>query len=308
MNSHDSLFSLFSALDTVLSLHYASSITTPKLNDICVKATNMSGTRIDASTIEMILRYFPQAYKVISHGRNTFDYFITVPADVPIWKFGTQLPLRKRQFVDLVKDATETPKRVSLAAIAEAETPLKSPQKALLSSIKTTTTNTSLTKSSPTKTSPAKVIKVSDLRNDLSKFLFKEKISAIQLSNANGLSLLERIKLKEKQRRSHESPQAKYQAQIEGKMPAVYDVIYELAHSLNLETGAPKSRSFLLHKIISIVRDSLTFEIAESEVQDVIHELASRLGQEKIQVLQRGGVKALKVYQLDREADLVLIN
>jgi len=318
------LAALFSAIDTVLSLHYASSITTPKLNDVCARATSMCGKRITSSTLEAILAYFPQAYKIISYGRNSYDYAITVPSGMLVMKFGMQLPLRSAEFDRLLK-STESPNPVTLASIAIVETPLVSPvkssgrsfnaleeslPKSLLGDINddAATNPSSPTKrrlkSSPTKrSSPTKVSKASLLRNDASKFQFKEKIAAVEASKS-GLSLLERIRLKEKQLKSQETPEARYHDQVLGKMPAVYDVIYELAPVASL---GPKSHSFSLPKVISIVQDSFTFNIADTEVLDVIRELESRLGPEKLHILERGGVHAIKVFQLDRNTDLSLI-
>lgn len=297
MDHQNGLISLFTAIDTVLNLHYASSITTPQLNDVCRKATAMSGKRIDASTLEQILAVFPEAYKIIFHGRNSYDYSITVPAGVPVRTFGTQLPARKRKLELLLpKNGPVDP--IKLQTVAVLETPLRSPKKSDRASLSPSV--------SPTKSSPTKISKASLLRNDLSKFLFKEKLAAVEASS-HGLSLLERIRLKEKQQQSQESPQAKYQTQIRGKMPSVYDVIYELANSSNLEADAPKSRTFPLNKVVSIVKDSLAFEIAESEVLDVINELQSVLGTTKMQIVQREQVRVMRVYQLDRNQDLASI-
>lgn len=271
----------------------------------------MCGSRITQSTIESILAFFPLAYKIISYGQNAYDYAITVPAGTHVLKFATQLPLRKAQFERLVKDTSDHPTPTTLASVAIVETPLSSPVKngRLFSSRGSSPAKSSASSlnSSPTKanTSPTKVTKASYLRNDASKFHFKEKLAAVEASKS-GLSLLERIRLKEKQLKSQEPPEVRYQAQIVGKLPAVYDVLYELAPVSTLESG-PKSRSFSLPKVISIVQDSFDFDMADTEVMDVIRELESRLGKERIHILERGGVHAIKVFQLDRTTDLGLL-
>lgn len=273
----------------------------------------MSGTRITQSTIESILAFFPLAYKIISHGQNTYDYAITVPAGTQVLKFATQLPLRKAQFERLVKNAPEPATPITLASVAIVETPLSSPIKngrifpSQGSSPAKSGTSLGSPNSSPTKakTPTTKVTKASYLRNDASKFQLKEKIAAAEASKS-GLSLLERIRLKEKQLKSQEPPEVRYQAQIVGKLPAVYDVLYELAPVPTLDSG-PKSRSFSLPKVISIVQDSFDFDLADTEVMDVIRELELRLGKERIHVLERGGVHAIKVFHLDRTTDLGLL-
>lgn len=305
----NAILAQFSAIDTVLHLHYASSITTPKVGDICAKASTMCGKRVTSASLELILHYFPEAYKIVSYGPHAYDYYITVPPKVAILKFGTQLPSRKLKFERLLENADLANKRgdaPTLASVAVLESSLVAAVGlGLPISSRFSSPNTSPVKKLP-RGSPTKITKASLLRNDRSKFLFKEKISAVESSNAKGLSLLERIKLKEKNLHNLETPESKYHAQINGKLSAVYEVIYELA--LSLEANAPKIRSFLLHKVASIVQDSFSSRIAETEVLDAINELESRLGPDKIHVIARGGVQALKVAQLDRNSDLSLIS
>lgn len=269
------LLSLFSAIDTVLSLHYSSNTAVPRLHDLCVRATRLTNKRVTTDTFEQLLAYDPKLYKVVSFGTDTYDYGIGIPDGVSVTKFSSLLPERKRHFQQL---ATHDVEPVPLALLAV-------PESRVLSPVKTSP------KKSPTKVQkPAQM-----LRNSLAKFMFKEKTTG-------GGSLLERIKLKEKLQRAADeeaTPQLKYDKHIGSKLLEVYDVLYEL--SSNTCTTYP------LGKLISIVTDSFSYAISEEEVRDVIMELEKKLGSARIEILRRGPVCAVKVFPLDRTLDLALL-
>lgn len=289
---------LFSAIDTVLSLHYASSISTPKINVICSRATHLANKRIDTSTFGRILAYNPNLYKIVSSGSGSYEFGVTVPENTPVAQFSSCLPSRRRQFEQLVSlklDDAMIP--ISLGSVAVIEALSLSPRKS--------------SSSSPTKVSPVKITKnvSKSMKNDGSRFLFKEKLAAVEASKANGLSLIERIRLKEKmnkENRGIDTPEKRYENLIYSKMPAVYDVLYELCDSNISRDQLLNFRSYPLSKIVSIVCDSFVFNIAESEVRDTIKALERRLTP-NIQTIDRDGVQAVKIFQLDREKDLRLL-
>lgn len=286
---------LFSAIDTVLSLHFASSITIPRLHNLCEKATDLVQKRVDISTFELILAIDPTVYKIVSFGSESYDYGVTLPDSLPIPKFGTILPLRRRQFEERLTDTLPEPVKLSqIAVLLISQTPKSSPTKSSSKKVS----------KSPTKKSPSKL-----LRNDLAKFQFREKIASVETSKANGLSLLERIKLKEQLSKgaSIETPKMRYDANILSKMPAVYEIIYELA-STSTPQGSHEFKSFALPKVISVVKDSFLLDIADTEVNDVIMAIEEKLGHEKIQTLKRGRISAIKVFLLNREHDLQLLS
>lgn len=301
----NALVAQFSALDTVLHLHYASLITTPKLSEICGKALTMCGKRMSSQTLERILFFYPEAYKIVTHGPQTYDYYVTVPDNVPVAKFGAEIPARKLRFVDLLEYSGNSQKHdleiPDLAHYAVVDVSIRPLTLLLPFSSRFLSPNTSPVKKTP-RNSPTKITKATLLKNDRSKFSFKEKIAQVQSENAKGLSLLERIKLKEQNLQFRELPELNYNNQITGRLPAVYDVLYELS-----QTQEAKTKSFLLTKVALIVQDSIFLRVAESEILDIIKELQLKLGQEKIHIVTRGGVRALRISQLDRNSDLNLI-
>ncbi|PSK41053.1 hypothetical protein C7M61_000724 [Candidozyma pseudohaemuli] len=158
-------------------------------------------------------------------------------------------------------------------------------------------------------TSPTKVTKykhIDGLKNDRSKFAFQEKISSLETSKANGLSLLERIKLKERMNSKVDIGQKKkddYDSYIRTKLPQIYDIIYELASVASVNA----SQSFTLSKVISIIKDSSVYATSESEIQDVINDIEMKLGKERLQLIERNHNKVIRVFNLNREEDLQLL-
>lgn len=288
---------LFSVIDTVLSLHYTSSISTPKINELCHRATQLANKRIDSSTFGRILAYDPNLYKIVSYGSGSYDFGVSIPQDMSVAQFSSSLPLRRQKFEELVKlKADKAIAPLNLLSVAVVEALSLSPRKL---------------SSSPTKASPLKITKniSKTMKNDRSRFLFKEKLAAVESSKANGLSLIERIRLKEKMNKESlgsDTPEKRYENLIHSKMPAVYDVLYELFNKNLPRDQLLNFRSFPLSKIVSIVCDSFVFNIAESEVRDTIKAL-ERVLAPNIQTIDRDGVQGIKIFHLDREKDLKLL-
>lgn len=274
------LASLFSAIDSTLSLHYASSISTPKLGNVCALATNLAKKRVEPSTFELILAVDPNAYRIEAH---PFDLGVAIPSNVSLSAFGTLLGARKLAFEKkLERISTISP--IKLNDVAIKMLPRKrfpvSPSKIGRSP------------SNSPQTSPTKVLKNQSPR-------FKLRVEEREMSKAKGASILERIKLKERlAKESTEDPEAKYKSNIRNKMPQIYDIVYEMA-------GGLTSSSLPYTRVVSTIKDSLHFDIPELEVHDIIQALSERL--KKIEMIQRGTKKVLKVAHLDREADLALI-
>lgn len=288
-NEND-LVPFFSAIDTVLSLHFSSNTSIPRIHEVCAKATALTNKRVTTETIEKILGCDPTLYKVVSYG-NGYDYGLAVPNGISLTKFGSLLPSRKRAFEESLRCKLKVdPADISSLAVPESvNSPVR--KSASLSPIK----------------SPTKVVKPrrNDLRNDRSKFAFQERDSGAS-TKATGLSLLERIKLKEQLKNAGEvtTPQSKYERHIVSKLPEVYDVLYEMSTSSSPVT---LFKSFPIAKVISVVRDSLLYAIAAEDVRDVLLEMERKLGKTKMEVLRRGDVCAVKLYPLNRDLDLALL-
>lgn len=286
----DHLAKDFLALDSALSLHFSSSITTPKLFQICQKASSLAGRRFTNATLELILGVDDLLFKIISF-KGSYDYGITV--NVSLASYGSLLSQRRIDFERKLAQLEEVDP-VNLKDVAVVQSPVK------LSGYRSPST-------SPTKITKFK--QIDGLKNDRSKFSFKEKIGAVESSKANGLSLLERIKQKERMNSKLDPVQQKkddYDQYITTKMQPVYDIVYELSSS-SFGNGTRAPQSFTLQKVISIIKDSSEYAISESEIQDIIQGIEKKLGAERLQLIERSHNKVIKVFGLDRDDDLRLL-
>lgn len=310
---------LFSALDTALSLHYFSSITVPKVHDLCEKATQLTKRRVDTTTLELILRFDPKAYQIVHFGLRSLDYGVCLPPGIPPLRFSSLLASRKKSFQERV--ASVEVDLLPSFKLSEIATPYLKPihpsnsgnnldlskeaEGTLSSPVESTSHNVLNVKLSTgdahkiTKKSPSKVSRLG-LSNNLPRFTLKKQVLT------GGLSLIERIKLKEKQNKIENSGNSVAENQllyIKSKAPAVYDILYELTL-----TGEKKPfKSFPTKKLISIIKDSLSFTMTDDEINDTINEIASVLS-EKVKILRVGEINAIKILPLDRNLDLSILN
>lgn len=151
------------------------------------------------------------------------------------------------------------------------------------------------------RSSPTKISKT--LSNSPKKFLLQQKPV-----EAGGLSLLERIKQKEKQRNLEKEsylPEKVYHRRLLYKLAPIYDIIYELSSSD--DERRPQFKSFSLPKMVSMIKDSLTLNISEEEIEDTIREL-SKLLPERVEIIKQGTINAIKVYRLNRSEDIEKID
>ncbi|WEJ92857.1 hypothetical protein PSN45_000315 [Yamadazyma tenuis] len=226
----------------------------------------------------------PNCYKLVSP-TNVTDYSpCYVALFDPINQFNQSLESRKLRFISSINNWITTHQEIGY---------LKIPS--ITQIIEKHSANTS--KSS----SPSKVLKPRlTLKNDSSKFQFKSRDEKTQSSKSNGLSLLERIKLKEqqsKQQKQQETPEAQREDYLQGKLESIYNIIYQINGEQN------KPTSFTLTGLTQIVKDSLHYPTHEEDIQECLELLAKRLNHAII-ITTRGGLSVVKVMKLDREGDL----
>lgn len=142
------------------------------------------------------------------------------------------------------------------------------------------------------------------LKNDASKFRF-----VLRPESVNGLSLLDRIKLKEisllqdRCRPGILTPQQKYSAFLLEKSPAVYDILYHL-HMTRLP--GTRSTSHSLKHLSQNVRDSLEYPVSDKEATDIIRFICSKLSP-RVSLVSTGDVSVIKMINLSRNADLAAL-
>ncbi|RCK67760.1 Cell division cycle protein CDT1 [Candida viswanathii] len=284
------LLSKFTALDNVISLHYATHSAHPRLTKILSQASSLAKCAIVMDDIEQVTEVWRGAYVVFRQD------------DEQCIKFGdldvVSLMRRKETFVEFLNswiDANQTNPEIPRHAIT-IPTIQKSPSKV---------TKPRSASSSPTKKPQSKF---QDLKNDPSKFKFTEKSEPSRAAAALGLSLLERIRLKEKRAKedmaSGPTPREKYERYLEGKIPMIYDAIYQVYNSEGDGDGKG-SRSFSTSKLIQIIQDSAEYPVVAEEIHDGMKLIVDKLS--KIQMIEKNGVRVLRVAYLDRDQDLLVL-
>ncbi|OBA22884.1 hypothetical protein METBIDRAFT_33933 [Metschnikowia bicuspidata var. bicuspidata NRRL YB-4993] len=299
-DSLQSLPNLFNALDSVLSIHYASSITVPKVHDLCEKATRLTKRRVDINTIEQILGYDLQVYQIIYFGSNSFDYGMCSPKGLSPLQFGALLPSRRISFKERVSSFRDAPPIVKLSEVAVPfldTTQGVSLGRLASTSLKRQGNSLCLVTKSP-----------KDTRISSKSILSLTENSALHSCLVEGLSLIERIKQKERKNKLNSlgnTIKENHVRYIRSKVPVVYDILYELTL---MNAGEQKPfKTVPTRKLISIIKDSLSYSMTDEEISDTIHEIA-RVLQDKVKVIQVGEIHAIKIFPLNRNQDLDKIN
>jgi hypothetical protein len=296
-----------SAIDSMLNLHYSSHSADPLLVKLLDQAASLASTRIKVSDLECIMNIDPDFYRLYKTGDNYHDY-----AKIYIRFSRTFTPkmiqTRKQEFYTKLNlwisnnQHSHLQHRTVELILKEAE-----------SEARTSRSPSKVTKPKSGSSSPIKRKKslANDLKNDPCKFQFHQRDEKVQQQQNNGLSLLERIKLKEKLRNqqsvdSEDTPELKYDKYLVGKAASIYDIVYQMT---NIDGRSEVSISF--SKLIDIIKDSLDYPMNSDEVIDTLKKVESKLGktdQNYFTILKRSGVTVLKVGVLDRDRDLKLLN
>lgn len=309
--SNEKLLSVFSALDSLLSVHYASSTTVPKVLDLCAKATLLTKRRVDKAFVEQILAYDPQIYHVVRFGPKSLEYGLCSPKGTSPLQFGALLSSRKTAFEKLVSSCLAIPPRTKLSdvAIPLLEGHLSKAMNDLIGAqgvdvAKLDKVKPKIPRCSASTEPNALKSKFRIDKRDLSNNRRDSRHERIKL--IDGLSLLERIKLKEKSKiaLARTSMKEDYSLYIRSMAPPVYDILFELC--LRSSDKRKLYKTIPMEKILSIVKDSLSSPMSSTEINDVFNELAIALP-EKIEILSACAIHALRISLLDRERDLSII-
>ncbi|GME75100.1 unnamed protein product [Ambrosiozyma monospora] len=161
-----------------------------------------------------------------------------------------------------------------------------------------------------TKIKPHKVIKSVNnkkLANHKSKFEFKEVKDPV-LKGSTKLSLLERIRLKEKA--NSEGAQDKQQlekqkreALLSSKMEFIYNIVYEQSPKFQDDHGADYQVSLPMNRIVLLAKDSTEYDISKEDIIEVVRRLSSKIA--LLDLIQVGEMEILKIGKLNREQDLL---
>lgn len=270
------------AVDNAISLQYTNHQLSPLLTKVLDSASKLANIRINVAGFESLLFYDKSMYQVYKLGTNSYDYskiYVKFPVEFNQINFVQ----RKQHFITKLNDWIEKNQDISYIPGLQ------------LQNLLTSTKPSKIVKKSPTK-------RVShDLINSPSKFKFIEKDELIQQQKNQGLSLIERIKLKEKLAcKSTINPVLNYQNYLLGKTKTIYDIIYQ--YMLNEKETTIKS--FSMQKLTENIKDSLDYPLTSEEVVDIIKLLQEKLDRDNFVIVSRQGLLVLKVGKLNRDQDL----
>lgn len=147
-----------------------------------------------------------------------------------------------------------------------------------------------------------KLPKTKIIKNDSSKFKFKPKDERLQQANQKGLTLLDRIKLKEMLKREaqdEEEPETKHNNFLKSKLRSVYDIIYQ-THIQQ------KRKAYSITSLSETIGDSLSNPISQEDILDILRIIETRLT--SVSLVKISSVFVLKISKLDRESDLLKLN
>ncbi|CUM51212.1 unnamed protein product [Debaryomyces tyrocola] len=296
------LIKFFTAIETNLNLHYSNHTIDPSLNKILDSAARLIGRRITTKDLLCILQIYPNAYAIRYNNKvdDYSEYLLSLPESIPVNTFNQCIPLRKEQFLKNINIWVTKNRNASEIAYPSIGQIVRKQNNSSPSKIHKPRSNTS----SPTKISRSDLI--NGMKNDSSKFVFRSKDENAEKEKNNGLSLLERIRLKEKlknEEKIKDTPEMKYHTYIQSKLVPIYDILFHIHRSQDKQ----QNKSYPLSKLISMIEDSLDYPTSKGEIKDAVYLLEKKLGSDKIQILSRGGVTAIKVIELNRDSDLKVL-
>lgn len=281
-----SYVAFFKAIDNSINLYYLSHTTPPTLEEILISSSNLLNKRILKNDFSVLLAIYPGCYTIEENSKvnSNAEFLISLPFELRT--FNSLIPKRVEEFTRLLNLwVSENPESKNL------------PKVQLLPERKSRTSN--LASPSPSKITKPRLS--NELRNSSEKFKFKERDEKVEQEKNGGLTLLERIRLKEKRNKElalADNSETRYSSYITGKLPHIYDILYQ---TVNQDDSL---RSFPLGKFIDIVCDSLNYPISKQEIEDIINALAKSLGPEKVNVITRANITVMKINNLDRQVDI----
>ncbi|EGW33134.1 uncharacterized protein SPAPADRAFT_60444 [Spathaspora passalidarum NRRL Y-27907] len=296
------MIATYAAIDTVLTLHYSNHTTHTTLDKVLESATSLLKRKITVTDLEQIFYIDSNAYHVFVNSENSATY-IKFPHNVSLIH-----TTRKPKFISQVNQwIRDNPSQDLLGSIELSSIIKHEPRSRPTSPSK-------IVKPKSTGSSPIK-ISLTELKNDSSKFKFKSKEEHTEKQKNNGMSLLERIRLKEKLKREQEadvanSSEVKYEKYLLQKVQMVYDVIFQLYNS-HLESST-QCKSFSLTKLTQTIIDSSSYPLDPKEVKDVVslihNKLQANSSESKFSIIDSKGIQIVKVSNLNRTQDLKILH
>ncbi|CCE89041.1 Piso0_001839 [Millerozyma farinosa CBS 7064] len=285
------LLKIFKGIDSSISVYYGSHTSPPGLSGILRSTSSLMGSGVKYEDVSKLLAIYPGCYNLqVNHGSNIEDEFTI--------SFGFSTEDEK---ISVLRDRETAFIEKANSWIKDNQDKYVVPSLPIEDFVEVDRTKSSYIKSS---TKDDSIFK--ELKNSSDKFRFKMKHEREVQSSNNGLSLLQRIKLKERARKEadkFDQTQIKRNKFIKNKLKSIYDILYHVHE----DQSPGKLKSYSMPKLIATIKDSSTHPIHEDEAQDVVKALTSILGRNRMEIVSRNGITALKIIALDRSQDLKVL-
>lgn len=274
-------------IDSTLSLHFINHVTNPPAHEILQQASNLAQWKINISDLENILAISPM-YKIY---RNEHGTYMSFPDTKKKDRIGVFTELLNKWISSHQDDK-------SLAKINLCDVWIR------------TTSPRKITKSYSSSSSPSPTklkTNFADLRNSQSKFTFKEKNAAEESNKYQGMSLLERIKMKEKLKNAKGviTKEEKHDGYLASKMKPIYNIIHQLYldSEEKSKNGTMKPVSLSLTKIVQVVRDTCDeTQTNHDDIRRIVQLINDRLT--NFAIYEISGLTIIRVSHLNRLEDL----
>lgn len=285
------LLKIHNAVDSILSLHYSNHSQFITAHQLFEKLQHLLNRGVKLDNFLCLFLIDPFCFKLTTPIGVKDLSPCRISLFQPIHQFNLTLQSRKGQFIeDINLWIKNNPDQTSFE-YPELEDVIYNHKQ-----------SSPCTKPPNSTKSPNKVTKPKlALKNSSSKFMFKPKDELKQQANNNGLSLLERIKLKEaklKQQADKETPEMKHNKFLEDKIPQIYNILAQI----NGET--PSTKTYPLSRLTQLIKDSLNYPIHNEEILDCLKLIQTKLSQQVLSITTRNELSVVKVYRLNRSRDL----
>ena len=288
-------------IDSTLSLHFINHVTNPLAQEILQHASNLAQWKININNLENILAISP-LYKIYRNQHGTYMSFPDIKGKDRVGEFTQSV----NKWISMHQDD----KSLAMINLRDVWIRTTSPRKVtkMYSSPSLTTSASPSPSPSP---SPTKLrTRFADLKNSRSKFTFKEKNAAEESNKHQGMSLLERIKMKEKLNNSAGAitKEQKREQYLAAKMDQIYNVIHQLyLEGINSSSSNnTKGVSLSFTKIVQIVRDTCDEDqMDQDDIRRIVQLINDRLT--NFAIYEKAGITVIRVSHLNRVEDLVTL-
>lgn len=298
----------FKAIDHALNIFYLTSNSDPQLDEILKSATLLFKKKIEQKDLLEILTIAPDCYQIDINEKRESQNFLVLkyPSNITV----KNLHKRISEFIKKINKWIEVnPECINIKESNIYDLIRQESKNEIPSNLRNN--NISHIKKNLKFQFVKKKLLSSILKKNKSSFNFVQKNEIIEQRKNKGLTLLERIKLKEKinkdlgpKKNQDINIENDYEKKLLNQICKIYDIIYHLKAENNDNNI---SKTFSLFKFCEIAKDSLTCSITNKEIIDTIELISKKLDYGKVKVITKNNLHIVKINNLNRENDIKLL-